>query len=60
MFLPRCNGTRTVRELISDVSQRDGVDFATTAAAGLQLIRRLLRAGFLVINEPELRSERDG
>ena len=60
MFLPRCDGTRTVRELISDVSQRDGIDFATTAGAGLPLVRRLLRAGFLVINEPELRSERDG
>ena len=53
MFLSRCNGTRTVRELISDVSQRDGIDFAAAAAAGLPLIRRLLCAGFLVINEPE-------
>ena len=49
MFLPRCNGTRTVRELISDVSQRDGIDFAAAAAAGLPLVRRLLRAGFLVV-----------
>jgi methylase of polypeptide subunit release factors len=49
MFLPRCNGTRTVRELISHISQRDGVDFAAAAAAGLPLVRRLLRAGFLVV-----------
>jgi len=60
MFLPRCDGTRTVRELISDVSQRDGIDFAAAAATGLPLVRRLLRAGFLIINEPELRSGRDG
>jgi hypothetical protein len=28
LVLARCNGTRTVRQLISDVSQNDGVDFA--------------------------------
>jgi Methyltransferase small domain len=49
VFLSRCNGTRTVRQLISDVSQNDGVDFAAAAAAGLPLVRRLLRAGFLVV-----------
>jgi len=49
VFLSRCNGTRTVRELISDVSQNDGVDFAAAAAAGLPLVRRLLRAGFLLV-----------
>jgi len=49
VFLSRCNGTRTVRQLISDVSQNAGVDFAAAAAAGLPLVRRLLRAGFLVI-----------
>jgi methylase of polypeptide subunit release factors len=49
VFLSRCNGTRTVRELISDVSQNDGADFAAAAAAGLPLVRRLLRAGFLVV-----------
>ena len=48
VFLSRCNGTRTVRQLISDVSQNDGVDFAAAAAAGLPLVRRLLCAGFLV------------
>jgi hypothetical protein len=50
VFLSRCNGTRTVRQLISDVSQNDGVDFAAAAAAGLPLVRRLLRAGFLVVD----------
>jgi hypothetical protein len=49
VFLSRCNGTRTVRQLISDVSHNDGVDFAAAAAAGLPLVRRLLRAGFLVV-----------
>ena len=49
VFLSRCNGTRTVRQLISDVSRNDGVDFAAAAAAGLPLVHRLLRAGFLVV-----------
>jgi hypothetical protein len=49
VFLSRCNGTRTVRQLISDVAQNDGVDFAAAAVAGLPLVRRLLRAGFLVV-----------
>ena len=60
IFLPRCDGTRTVRELISDVSQHDGIDFAAAAAIGLPLVRRLLRAGYLVVNEQELRREQDG
>ena len=51
VFLSRCNGTRTVRQLISDVSQNDGVDFAAAAAAGFPLVRRLLRAGFLLIEK---------
>jgi hypothetical protein len=38
-----------VRQLISDVSQNDGVDFAGAAAAGLPLVRRLLCAGFLAV-----------
>jgi methylase of polypeptide subunit release factors len=49
MFLPRCDGTRTVRQLIAEVAQRDGTDFATAAAAGLPLVRRLLHAGLLVV-----------
>jgi hypothetical protein len=49
LFLSRCNGTRTVRQLISDVSQNDGVDLAAAAAAGVPLVRRLLRTGFLVV-----------
>ena len=49
-----------MRELISDVSQHDGIDFAAAAAIGLPLVRRLLRAGYLVVNEQELRREQDG
>ena len=49
MLLSRCNGTRTVRELISDVSKNHGVDLAPAASAGLPLVRGLLRAGFLVV-----------
>jgi hypothetical protein len=51
-FLSQCNGTRTVRELISNVAQNDVVDFAAAAAAGLPLVRRLLRAGFLIVERP--------
>ena len=51
VFLSRCNGTRTVRELISEVSERDDVDFAAAADAGLLLVRRLLRAGLLVVED---------
>jgi hypothetical protein len=35
--------------LVSDVSKNDEVDLATGANAGLPLVRRLLRAGFLVV-----------
>ena len=51
VFLSRCDGTRTVRELILDVAQKDGVDFAAAATAGLPLVRRLLRAGFLSVSQ---------
>jgi methylase of polypeptide subunit release factors len=49
LFLARCTGARTVRELISEVSGNEGVDFAAAETAGLPLVRRLLRAGFLVV-----------
>ncbi|MGA7216465.1 MAG: hypothetical protein WBX20_19865, partial [Terrimicrobiaceae bacterium] len=49
LLLPQCDGRRTVRELIAIVGESDGTDFATAAASGLPLIRRLLRAGFLVV-----------
>jgi hypothetical protein len=51
VFLSRCNGTRTVRELISEVSEKDDVDFAAAADAVLLLVRRLLRAGLLVVQD---------
>jgi methylase of polypeptide subunit release factors len=50
LLLPRCDGSRTVRELISLVGEKDGTDFAAAAASGLPLIKRLLRAGLLVVN----------
>jgi hypothetical protein len=58
VFLSRCNGTRTVRDLISDVSQADTVDFAAAAAVGLPLVRRLLRAGFLVVEKRAIREQK--
>jgi methylase of polypeptide subunit release factors len=50
LLLPQCDGSRTIRELISIVSESDGTDFATAAASGAPLIKRLLRAGFLVVS----------
>ena len=47
-FLSECDGSRTIRELIADVARKDGVEFGEAASAGLPLVRRLLRAGFLV------------
>lgn len=49
VLLSRCNGARTVRELISGVSQSDQGDSASAANMGLALVRRLLRAGFLIV-----------
>jgi methylase of polypeptide subunit release factors len=48
LLLSKCNGKRTVRELISVVGENDATDFASAAASGLPLIKRLIRAGFLV------------
>ena len=51
LLLSQCNGTRTVREIISAIGQNDGTDLATAAAAGLPIVRRLLRAGFLIVDQ---------
>jgi len=48
-FLSQCNGARTIRELITAIAANDGMDFTAAADAGLPLVRRLLRAGFLVV-----------
>jgi predicted RNA methylase len=50
-LLTNCNGSQTTRALIAAVAERDGADFSTTAQSGLPLVRRLLRAGFLVAAE---------
>ena len=50
MFLSQCNGSRTVREMIAAVGERDGTDFAAAATVGLPLVKRFLRAGFLVVS----------
>lgn len=54
-LLTRCAGSPVIRDLLAEVAERDGADFAMTAANGLPLIRRLLRAGVLVPahNSPE-------
>jgi methylase of polypeptide subunit release factors len=49
MFLSQCNGSRTVRELIAAVAERDETDFAAAVTVGLPLVKRFLRAGFLVV-----------
>ena len=52
-FLSRCNGQRTLGELIAEVAEDGAVDFATAKASGLPLVYRLLRAGLLTV--PPLR-----
>ena len=49
MFLSQCNGSRTIREMIAAVGERDGTDFAAAATVGLPLVKRFLRAGLLVV-----------
>ena len=53
MFLSQCNGSRTVREMIAAVGERDRTDFAAAATVGLPLVKRFLRAGFLVVSDAE-------
>ena len=36
--------------MIAAVGERDGTDFAAAAAVGLPLVKRFLRAGFLVVS----------
>jgi SAM-dependent methyltransferase len=50
-LLSQCHGARTVREMISSVGESDGTDFAAAADSGLPLVKRLLRAGLLVVQE---------
>ena len=49
LLLSQCNGTRTLREIISAIGENDGTDLATAAAAGLPIARGLLRVGCLVV-----------
>jgi SAM-dependent methyltransferase len=48
-FLSQCNGSRTLRELVAEVAEEGGVDFASAAAGCLALSFRLLRVGLLVV-----------
>ena len=50
-LLSQCHGARTVHEMISSVGESDGTDFAAAADSGLPLVKRLLRAGLLVVQE---------
>ncbi len=47
-FIPRCDGSRTLRELMVEMSDSMGVDPAGVAPDFCSLVRRLLSLGFLL------------
>jgi hypothetical protein len=48
-LLGGCDGSRTLRELLVDFAKRVGTDFKTVAPVGLEVMRSLMRSGFLVV-----------
>jgi methylase of polypeptide subunit release factors len=50
--LAGCDGRHALREMIADVAQGLGVDFAVVAPPSLRVIRQLMQLGFLSVAEP--------
>jgi len=50
-LLSRCDGSRTLRQLLDDLARRLGVGFNIVAPVALELMRSLMRSGFLVVPE---------
>jgi hypothetical protein len=50
--LAGCDGRHALREMIADVAQGLGVDFAVVAPPSLRVIRQLMQLGFLSVVEP--------
>jgi len=48
-LLAGCDGSRTLRELLVEFANRVGMDFKTVAPVGLEVMRSLMRSGFLVV-----------
>jgi hypothetical protein len=48
-LLSGCDASRTLRELLVDMARRLDVDFSVVAPVGLEVMRSLMRSGFLVL-----------
>ena len=48
-LLSGCDGSRTLRELLAELARRLGVEFNVVAPVGLEIMRSLMRSGFLVV-----------
>jgi methylase of polypeptide subunit release factors len=53
-LLSGCDGSRTLRDLLAELAHRLGVGFEVVAPVGLEVMRSLMRSGFLVV--PDHRS----
>jgi hypothetical protein len=53
-LLSGCDGSRTLRDLLADLAHRLSVGFSVVAPVGLEVMRSLMRSGFLVV--PDHRS----
>jgi methylase of polypeptide subunit release factors len=48
-LLAGCDGSRTLRELLADMARRLHIDFSLLAPVGIEVMRSLMRSGFLVL-----------
>jgi len=48
-LLSGCDGSRTLRELLAELAHRLSVGFSVVAPVGLEVMRSLMRSGFLVV-----------
>jgi hypothetical protein len=48
-LLSGCDGSRTLRDLLAELARPLGVDFSVVAPVGLEIMRSLMRSGFLVV-----------
>jgi methylase of polypeptide subunit release factors len=48
-LLSGCDGSRRLRDLLADMATRLGVGFGEIAPVGLQVMRSLMRSGFLIV-----------
>ena len=48
-LLSGCDGSRTLRELLADMARRLNVNFSSVAPMGVEVMRSLMRSGFLTV-----------